>query len=277
MGEAGAWRAIAGRYLAVLAVQYRAALAQQLHYRAAQVVWLLWFVLKPVLFLSVWSAVARSSGGPVDGLAPEDFAAYFIATMWVVHLTFNGAFVFFEHRVRRGDFSPLLLRPVHPIVGDVAENLAYKTHTVPLVALATLALLVTFTPRIETPPWAMAASVAALLLAFVVRFVTTWTVALAAFWLTRTQAVAQAYLLALLFLGGEAAPLALLPGWVQGVAWLSPFPWMLAFPAELLIGRLAPAQALTGVGMQLLWAALSVLLLGVCWRAALRRYTAVGA
>jgi ABC-2 type transport system permease protein len=213
----------------------------------------------------------------VGGLAPEDFAAYFIATMWVVHLTFNGALVYFEDRVRRGDFSPLLLRPVHPIVGDVAENLAYKTHTAPLVALATLVLSVTFAPRVEAPLWAAAASVPALLLAFVVRFVNTWTVALAAFWLTRTQAVAQGYLLVLLFLGGEAAPLALLPGWAQAAAWASPFPWMLAFPAELLIGRLTPAQALAGIGMQVLWVVLSLLLAWACWRAALRRYTAVGA
>ena len=45
---------------------------------------------------------------------------------------------------------------------------------------------------------------------------------LAAFWLTRTQAVTQLFLFLLLFLGGEAAPLTLLPGWVQVVAWWSP-------------------------------------------------------
>jgi ABC-2 type transport system permease protein len=166
---------------------------------------------------------------------------------------------------------------VHPIVGDVAENLAYKTHTTPLLALATLALAVTFTPRFETPLWAVAASAPALLLAFVVRFVNTWTVALSAFWLTRIDAVAQGYLAVLLFLGGEAAPLALLPGWAQAVAWVSPFPWMVGFPAELLAGRLTPAQALAGIGMQLLWTALSILLAWACWRAALRRYTAAGA
>jgi ABC-2 type transport system permease protein len=52
---------------------------------------------------------------------------------------------------------------------------------------------------------------------------------------------------------------------------------MLGFPAELLVGRLTPEQALTGMAMQLLWAVLSVLLAWACWRAALRRYTAAGA
>jgi viologen exporter family transport system permease protein len=277
MDERGGWRPVAARHLDAFGVLYRTQLALQVHYRAAHVVWLLWFVLKPVLYLTIWAAVARSSEGQVGGLAPEDVAAYFLAVMWVVHLTFNGAFVSFESRVRRGDFSALLLRPVHPIVGDVAENLAYKTHTTPMLALATLVLGATFDPRIEPPLWALAAAVPAWLLAFALRFVTTWTVALSAFWLTRTQAVAQAYLLLLLFLGGEAAPLALLPDWVRAVAWATPFPWMLGFPAELLVGRLSPVEALAGLGMQLLWVALSLFLTRACWRAALRRFTAAGA
>jgi ABC-2 type transport system permease protein len=129
---------------------------------------------------------------------------------------------------------------------------------------------------LEPPGWALAASAPAVLLAFVVRFVNGWTVALAAFWLTRTQAVTQAYLLLLLFLGGQAAPVSLLPDWIQTVAWWSPFRWILAFPAELVLGRLTAAEIWIGLGMQLLWAVVSVLLLGLSWRAAVQRYTAVG-
>ena len=256
--------------------QFSASLAVQLQYRAAQVIWLLFFVLQPVMYLSIWSAVARSSDGLVGGYAPQDFAAYFLATMWIIHLTFNGVLVFFEGRVRRGDFSALLLRPIHPISADIADNLAYKAITAPLLALATIALVIAFRPRLEPSGASLAAFLPALLLAFVVRFVNSWTVALAAFWLTRTYAVTQAYVLLVLFLGGQAAPLALLPGWVQTVSWWSPFRWILAFPAELVLGRLAPDEIWTGLGMQLLWTGLSVLLLARCWRAAARRYTAVG-
>ena len=141
---------------------------------------------------------------------------------------------------------------------------------------ATVVLVALLRPRLEPPAWAVAAFVPALLLAFVIRFVNGWTVSLAAFWLTRMQAVVHGYLVLTLYLAGEVAPLALLPAWVQAVAWVSPFRWMLAFPAELLLGRLTPAEALVGFGMQLLWAAASLALLGVCWRSAARRYTAVG-
>jgi ABC-2 type transport system permease protein len=263
-------------HLDALRAQFRASLAVQFQYRAAQVIWLLFFVLQPAMYLSIWSAVAQSTGGQVGGYAPRDLAAYFLVNMWVIHLTFNGVLVFFEGRVRRGEFSPLLLRPIHPIFADIADNLAYKTLTVPLLALATLGLVIVFQPRLDPPGWALAACAPALLLAFVVRFLNGWMVALCAFWLTRTQAVIQAYLLLLLFLGGQAMPLALLPDWVQSIAWLSPFRWILAFPTELLMGRVTPAEALAGLGMQLLWTAASLLLLRLCWRAAVRRYAAVG-
>lgn len=252
-----------------------ARLAVQLQYRTALLVWLVFFVLKPVIFLSVWSAVARSTGGQVAGYAPQELAAYFLVAMWIVHLTFIYVLEV-EGRVRRGEYSQLLVRPMHPFFADLAANLAFKALTAPALAVATAVLLLGVGPRFEPPAWAVAAFVPALLLAFVVRVLNGWTLSLVAFWLTRIQAVIQGYLFVVNYLSGELAPLELLPEWLQTVAWLTPFPWMLAFPAELLLGRLTPAQALTGLGMQLLWALVSLALLAVCWRTAVRRYAAVG-
>src|SRR3979411_2601334 len=101
------------------------------------------------MYLSIWSAVAQSNAGWVGGYAPEDLSAFFLAPIWIIHLTFNGVLVFFEGRVRRGDFSALLLRPIHPISADIADNLAYKAITVPLLGLATVALVIAFKPRFE--------------------------------------------------------------------------------------------------------------------------------
>jgi ABC-2 type transport system permease protein len=261
--------------LAALRAHLAVHLAVQLQYRAWLLIGLVYFVLKPLILLSVWTAVAGDAGGSIGGYAPEDLAAYFLTTMWLIHLTFM-YLLEVEGRVRRGEYSRLLVRPLHPILGDLAANLAYKALTAPVLALATLVLVYAFEPRIDPPSWAVAAFVPALLLAFVLRFTNEWTVSLAAFWLTRMQAVVYGYLLLVSYLGGEIAPLALLPEWVQALAWLSPFRWMLAFPAELLLGRLTPRDAAIGLGMQLLWAAISLLLLRLCWRAAARRYTAVG-
>jgi ABC-2 type transport system permease protein len=105
-------------YWDVYRAQFKATIALQLQYRVALVIWLIYTVLEPVISLVVWSAVARSTGGRVGGFSPGDFAAYFILLMLVNHLTFTWVMHEFEFRIRLGQFSPKLLRPIHPIHAD---------------------------------------------------------------------------------------------------------------------------------------------------------------
>ena len=44
---------------------------------------------------------------------------------------------------------------------------------------------------------------------------------------------------------------ALLPAALQTIAGVLPFYWMLAFPIELLLGRLTPAEAMRGLGRRM--------------------------
>ncbi len=69
-------------YVEVLSVQFRTSLALQFQYRAAQMIWLLFFVLQPAIYLSIWSAVAGALGGQVGGYGPGELAAYSSASGW---------------------------------------------------------------------------------------------------------------------------------------------------------------------------------------------------
>jgi ABC-2 type transport system permease protein len=264
-------------FLDLYRAQFRTTIAVQFQYRAALVIWLIGMVLDPVIYLVVWTTVARAGGGQVGAFGTADFAAYFITLMLVNHLTFTWIFYEFEWRIRQGLLSPILLRPIHPIHKDIAENVTYKLLTFPLIALAAVGLALAFQPAWQPAPWALAVAVPALALAFAVRFVIEWTLALAAFWLTRVTAVNQVYYVALLFLSGQAAPLALLPPPVQLLANVLPFRWLVAFPVELLLGRLTLQEALLGLAMQGLWLTISLLVLRLVWRAGVRHYSAVGA
>jgi ABC-2 type transport system permease protein len=256
--------------------QLKTTVALQLQYRVAMVIWLIGTVLQPVIYLVVWTNVARA-GGEIGGYSAGDFAAYFIALMLVDHLTFSWIFYEFEYRIRQGQLSPLLLRPIHPIHKDIAENVTYKLLTATVLWPTAAGLALVFHPTAQLAPWALAAFVPALLLGFGVRFLVEWTLALAAFWITRVSALNAMYFVLTLFLSGQMAPLALFPEPVRLAASLLPFRWMVAFPVELLIGRLTPAEALRGLAAQILWLALSLVLLRLAWRRGVRRYSAVGA
>ncbi|HVB09351.1 MAG TPA: ABC-2 family transporter protein [Bacillota bacterium] len=261
---------------AVYRGEFQTSVAVQLQYRGAQVIWLLGTVLGPLVYLAVWSAVAAASGGEVDGFSRASFAAYYIVLMLVNQVTFSWTMYEFDSRIREGAFSPLLLRPVHPIHADLADNLANKALTM-LVLLPTAGVLaLVFHPVLHPRPWAILALIPALGLAFAVRFTLEWTLALAAFWTTRTSALNQAYEAVLLFLSGQIAPLALLPGPFRAVADALPFRWMVAFPVQLLTGQPSPGAVAAGLAAQAAWLAAVLLLHRGLWRAATRRYAAVG-
>jgi ABC-2 type transport system permease protein len=256
---------------------FKVTVAVQLQYRVVLVIWLLWMVLQPVVSLVVWSSVARSRGGQVGGYGAADFAAYFIVMMLVNHATFTWIMEIFEWRIRVGQFSPMLLRPVHPIHVDIADNITYKALTAVVLVPAAVGLALAFRPALHPAPWSLLALVPALVLAFLLRFVVEWTLALAAFWTTRVAAVNQLYFAVQLFLSGQVAPLSLFPGPVQVLATVLPFRWMVAFPVQLALGQLTPHEALSGYAAQGAWLALGLALLAWTWRRGLRRYAAVGA
>ena len=118
--------------------------------------------------------------------------------------------------------------------------------------------------------------VPALLLAFLLRFLLEWTLALVAFWTTRVGAVNQTYFVLILFLSGQIAPLSLFPVPIQVAADILPFRWMIGFPVELILGRLSVVDAATGLLAQAVWILLAGLLLRTVWRAGVRVYSAVG-
>ena len=267
-----------GLHLAdVYRAKFRAEIALQFAYRGALAIWLLGLLVEPIVYLVVWTTVARSQGGAVGAFTSGDFAAYFTILIVVNQLTFTWHFYDFEWRVRNGFFSPLLLRPVHPVHNDVAENLTFKLLTFTVVAPVAVVLLISFDASLSPSPWDILAFVPALLLAMALRFLLEWTLALAAFWLTRVSAINQAYYVSTLFLSGQVAPLELFPPVVQLIASVLPFRWMVAFPVETLLGRLSAGEILVGLGAQVLWIALALGLLRVGWRAGVKRYAAVGA
>jgi ABC-2 type transport system permease protein len=67
-----------------------------------------------------------------------------------------------------------------------------------------------------------------------------------------------------------------MPDWVESLAAWLPFKWTFQFPIDTLIGRLDPAEVVTGIGMQALWAGSVGIIFALVWKRAIRRYGAVG-
>jgi ABC-2 type transport system permease protein len=213
----------------------------------------------------------------VGGFDANQFAAYFIIMMLVTQVTSTWVMFEYEYKIRHGSLSFALLRPIHPIHTDLVDNISSKLITLPLMLVAAVVLGFIFRPALSPPLWAIALFVPALVLAFAVKFIVEWTLALSAFWTTRVSAINQGYFVAALFLSGQMAPLSLLPRPLQVVASVLPFRWVISFPVELFLGHLDARQAAIGLVAQVGWLLLGLVLLRTVWRAGVRVYSAVGA
>lgn len=258
-------------------VQLQTQIAVHIQYRASALIWFFAGIVEPVMFMVVWTTVAGAQGGQVEGYSAGEFAAYFIIFMLVNHATFTWIMWEYGYLIREGTLSGWLLRPLHPIHRDVAQNLAYKVMTLVAMIPATIILIIAFDPTFNFALWSTVAFVPALIFAMVLRFLVEWMLAMAAFWTTRVSAINELYFVALLFFSGQLAPLTLFPAPVQAAAWLLPFRWMLYFPVELLLGRVTPEAAVIGYAAQVAWIAGSSLLLMFVWRRGVRQFSAVGA
>ncbi|MEZ4664053.1 MAG: ABC-2 family transporter protein [Caldilineaceae bacterium] len=259
----------------VYAAQLRTSLAVQFQYRASLAIWMIGRVVQPLIYLVVWTTIARARGGEVNGYDVGGFAAYFIMQMIVSQATFSWIMWEYDYTIRTGQFNFKLLRPIHPIHADVADNLAYKILTLVILIPAALFLAWLFPPTFNPRLWSILAGVLAIGLAFVVRFTLEWTLAMAALWTNRVSAINQTYEIVLIFLSGNFAPLAVMPGWIQVLADFLPFRWLIAFPIELMLGRLSPTEALIG-WREIFWLVAAQVLLSFVWRAGVKQYAAVG-
>jgi len=258
------------------AQQFRTTFASMVQYRASLVIWMISQVLEPLIYLIVWSTVSIGSGGNVGGYTAQGFAAYYLVFMVVNQFTYTWIMWEYEYRVRQGYLSFALLRPVHPIHSDISDNLSSKLITLPIILVVAGIMALIFKPTAAMTLWAGLVFIPALILAFLVRFLVEWTLALAAFWTTRVNAINQVYFVLMLFLAGQIAPLSLFPVWIQTIANILPFRWMLGFPVELLLGKLTSIQALEGLTAQIAWMIVSLVLVRVVWRAGVKVYSAVG-
>ena len=213
----------------------------------------------------------------MGGYSASVLAGYFMIAMLVDSATHTWVYEQFEWRVREGYFSPLLLRPIHPIHDDVAQNITYKIMMLIVVIPVTILLLIAFHPLLRLSWLVGFAFGLALLQACVLRFLVEWALGLLTFWTTRMNVLSQFYFAVLLFLSGQLVPFTLFPAPIQFVAKLLPFYWMVAFPVALCIQNLRQNEILSGLTLQSLWLLLSLLLLVVLWRCGIRRYSAVGA
>jgi ABC-2 type transport system permease protein len=184
------------------------------------------------VFSALWRAVGEA-GMPLPVDTPV-MVWYLAVTEWIV-LSPLPVHVDIESDVRRGDIAYQVGRPYSYLTALFAQGVGALAVRAPLVGLTAFACALGFTGRLP-PESSLGAVVPFGLVAMIVLYGLYVLTGLAAFWLGDVTPLFWVWQKLLFILGGLMLPLAIYPEWMQRVAWLTPFPALLAGPADFMIG-----------------------------------------
>jgi ABC-2 type transport system permease protein len=246
--------------------------AYMLEYRAEIFLWALSNSL-PIILMGVWLEASQKSN---FGLSTVDFARYFFSVFLIRQFTTIWVIWEFEREVIEGQLSFRLLQPLDPVWHHIARHLAEKMTRIPLIIVFVALFFLLYPEAIWIPKLSnLLLSTIAIILAFILRFTIQYVFAMLAFWTERASAIQQFWFLFYLFLSGSIAPLEVFPANVRQIVEWTPFPYMMHFPAALLIGL--PVNIFKSVLIIFGWTILFYILNRWLWRKGLKQYSGMGA
>lgn len=246
--------------------------AHMLEYRAEIFLWALSNSL-PIILMGVW--IKASEGGSFD-FTPQQFARYFFSVFIVRQFTTIWVIWEFEREVLEGKLSLRLLQPIDPVWHHVARHLAEKMTRIPLIAIFCLLFFLLYPDAAWIPSLPnLGLSIVAIASAFILRFAIQYTFAMLAFWTERASAVQQFWFLFYVFLSGTIAPLEVFPNAVRQIVEWTPFPYLMHFPATLLMGLTVDFGR--SILIMFGWSIVFVIFNRWLWQKGLRQYSGMGA
>ncbi len=165
--------------------------------------------------------------------------------------------------IRTGQINKLLLRPISPLFDTLASEVAGKVVYLVFLVPVLLMLALVLKPELQPTLTGLLAFLPALFLAWVLRFFWGYWLALLAFWtLARTRSWPCKILLSFYWRAGGSR--GTVTWFAATLAVILPFRYMVAFPVEVLMGRLDKGELLTGFGIQICWTLLVLAYIFFC-------------
>ena len=251
---------------------------EQWQYRANLLMYLAYWLVSPVVYLAVWTTIARSQGS-VGGLTANDFVTYYLTLLIADTLTSDITVHLLAYKIQDGTLSSELLRPVHPILTNtLVNNIAFKALVFMVLVPIWLVLVLLFQPDYSMVTiQSILPAVPALMLGFGINFLLGATLTCLAFWTTRVYSITEFYFALAILFSGQFVPLQLMPPLIQRLAAYLPFQFYIYFPVSLILGRVPPETIAWKFALGLAWLAVAYALFRLIWREGLKRFSSVGA
>src|SRR5262249_17734018 len=182
-----------------------------------------------------------------------------------------------SREIRLGEMSSRLMRPLDPYWMYVADHMIALVMRLPIVPPVVLLGLVLTGALAKLSIAPVPLFLLAIVGAWLIRFNMHYSLGLVAFWTDQATAFEGLLFTVYMVFGGALFPINLLPPAAQAIIALTPFPYLIGFPVDVMLGKLSQVELLRGFGLRLLGPLVFLGISQLTSRRGLPRYGAVGA
>lgn len=234
-----------------------------------------------VAILCLWQTIYRGKGpgASVGSYSLAEMISYYLLMTVVDALTaVNEDDWQIAADIRDGNISQFLLKPIdylwYRLSLFVSGRITYLA-----VALVPLVIFMACFHQYLTLPAGAPALVGCLLaiaMTALLQFFTSYAMAMLAFWVLEVSTFIFILFAFEYIASGHLFPLDILPPTLERALYYTPFPYQLYFPVSLYMGKIAGAEMVRGLFVQLAWVVATYFLARFAWARGIKRYAAAG-
>lgn len=261
------------KYWAVFKISWENGLVYRLNF----VLWRVRTILQLLLVYFIWWTVFQSQA-EVFGYTQGTILTYILAAALIRAIVLSSRAPDVANQINDGSIVNFLIKPLGFIKFYITRDLADKLLNISFVIIEIILLIFLLKPQvvIQTDQKVILLFILAGFLGIVIYFCISFMIGLLAFWVENSWGPLFLIMIFLEGFGGGLFPIDILPKSIFTILMLTPFPYLIYFPAKLYLGTIATSDVIFYFTVLIFWIVVLGFLMNWVFHTGLRHYTAVG-
>lgn len=240
-------------------------------------VWFLVVIIAPLANMIFWIAAISTNRN-------IGFTTSFITSYYLLQIFFSTLLMWHRENdvgredIQGGYLSQYLLKPFSYFWINFFKEFPYRIIE-GFFGFAVLIIFFTFFERfikITQDPIIFIGSIILAILGSAISFIFKMNLGLTAFWTTDTHGTFGYVDILIIIFAGYIMPISLFPYWLQQIAYILPFSYMIYFPVIAFQGGLSSSEIMRVIATQSVWLVALTICYKIMWKQGLRKFTALG-
>lgn len=256
---------------------FRITWQQFLIYRVNFIFWRLRTVMQLLLVYFIWWTVTRSQTQIFDYTSTSILTYVLIASLTRTIVLSSRTSDLID-AINTGNIVNFLIKPLGFIKYHLVRDVADKLFNIGFFIVEIFLLILILKPPliIQTNTSILFFFCLAIIGGLIIYFCINFIIGVMAFWVENSWGVLFLMSIFLESFGGSLFPLDILPKEIFNALILTPFPYLIYFPAKLYLGTLTSYEIISGFSVMLIWISLLFLIMKIVLNAGFKHYSTAG-